>query len=146
MKMRKVMTSASVLALATPLLFMSTASQANAAVSLTVKPAVACTSAEIIYSENIMSGSQVVGNVQLKYSPVCRGTWARVVSYLSFGSDARIQSNNIPSLYATCVGSDVPGTGCNTAPINDAGMTSFAEGTVTLDLNGDADTYLTPSF
>ena len=143
--MRKVMTSASVLALATPLLLMGSASQANAAVSLAARPAVACTSAEIIYSINIMSGSLVVGNIQLKYSPVCRGTWARVVSNLGFGSDARIQSNDKPGLFATCVGSHTPGTGCNTAVINDAGMTSFAEGTVVLDPS-DLSTQFTPSF
>lgn len=142
--MRKVMTSASVLALAAPLLLMGTTSQANA--SPAVRPAVACTNAEIIYNVNIKSGSQTVGNIQLKYSPVCRGTWARVISNLSFGSDARIQNSSNPNLFATCNGSDIPGTGCNTAPIPDAGTTSFAEGTVTLDLNGDADTQLTGSF
>ena len=118
--MRKVMTSASVLALATPLLLMGSASQANAAVSLAARPAVACTSAEIIYSINIMSGSLVVGNIQLKYSPVCRGTWARVVSNLGFGSDARLQRNNKPGLFATSVAAAIVLVAANSRPFSGA--------------------------
>jgi hypothetical protein len=149
MKMRKVMMSASALALATPLLFIGTASQANA-VSLAVKPAVSCTAgAEIIYSINIMSGSTVVGNIQLKYSPLCRVTWARVISNLGLGSSALIQSNSSPSLHASCSGTGGAGTGYNTAMINDNGITSYAEGTVNLGTVGNTTsitTQFTPSF
>ena len=88
--------------------------------------------AEVIYSVNITSGSTVVGNIQLKYSPSCRATWARVISNLTRGSYATVQSNNDSSLTETCYGGDTAGTGCNTNMIDDANMTSYATGGVTV--------------
>jgi hypothetical protein len=88
--------------------------------------------AEIIYSVNIIDSTTgtVVGNLQLKYSPSCRTTWARVVSGLGYGSEAEIISNSKANLWLTCNGSDGVGVGCNTDMIDDADMTSYASGDV----------------
>jgi hypothetical protein len=135
--MRKVVISASVAAVIAPLLLAGVASQAKAA---TAAANASCTSDfQIIYSVNIFDDAHsiVIGNLQLRYSPSCRVTWARIVSNLSFGSSATIQSNNSPSLFAKCTGTGGAGTGCNTGMIDDAGKTSFAAGVVNTDFSGD---------
>jgi hypothetical protein len=131
--MRKAVMIASAFALAAPMFLVGTASQAHAGMCVgsgcTGHSAASegCTSdGETIYSVNISDGSENVGNIQLKYSPSCRATWARVVSNLTFGSFAEVESNSDPTLAESCMGGDTAGTGCNTAMINDENITSFA--------------------
>jgi len=67
-------------------------------------------------------GTTVIGNVQLKYSPSCRATWARVIQNLgSFGYQAAwaevISTGSVPT--QSCTGSGTAGTGCNTDMIDD---------------------------
>jgi hypothetical protein len=135
-KMRKAVISASVVALVAPLLLAGATSQAHAA---TASASCSTSDFEVIYSVNITDDTNtfVIGNLQLRYSPSCRVTWARIVTNLSFGSQATIQSNSNPNLFAKCTGTGPIGTGCNTATINDAGTTSFAAGVVNTDFRGD---------
>jgi Protein of unknown function (DUF2690) len=85
--------------------------------------------AEVIDSVNLYYSSTLVGNLQLKYSPSCRATWARVISYYDLGSDAAIISNKDFGPNEDCTGADVPNTGCNTTMIDDLSpLTSFARG------------------
>jgi len=157
--MRKAVISASAFAVVAPLLLVGTVSQANAAPALSTCFASSCTGhpaasytcvndAEVIYSLNIMHGSTVVGNIQLKYSPSCRATWARVISNLSNGSTGVIQSSQTsPILEEDCFGTGGPGTGCNTNMIDDLSpLTSRAVGAINLNVAGDAVSNQTPFF
>lgn len=54
-----------------------------------------------------------------------------MISDLSDGSNAAVESNSSTYLYENCSGADQAGTGCNTAMINDANITSYAYGGVT---------------
>jgi hypothetical protein len=136
-----------------PLVLLGTAPRANAATScyesscagLQAASTTCVNDGEVIYQVNIHDGSAVVGNVELKYSPSCRVTWARVISNLPYGEDAQIASNNNPNLWATCTGNHTAGTGCNTPMINDANMTSYAFGDL-YDANGNYFYAQTPSF
>ena len=132
---------AAAIAIAVGTLVAGAAPRADAATALSTCYASSCTGhpaasytcvndAEVIYSVNITSVSTVVGNIQLKYSPSCRATWARVISNLGYGAYAIVQSNNNSNLSSSCSGGDTAGTGCNTNMINDANMTSYATGGV----------------
>jgi hypothetical protein len=161
-QMRKSVISAGALAVVTPLLLVGAASQANAAPALRSCTASQCTGqpaadytcvndAEVIYSLSIKNGSTVVGNIQLKYSPSCRATWARVISNLSNGSFAEIKDVEVPSLLEDCFGTSGPGTGCNTDMINDATtptqtLTSTAQGAVNINVAGNEVSQTTPAF
>jgi Protein of unknown function (DUF2690) len=102
--------------------------------------------AEVIYAVNIYDGSTVVGNIELKYSPSCRTTWARVISDLAYGSYAQIASNGNSNLWSSCSGSNAAGTGCNTYMIDDlAPLTSWAVGGL-YDSNGNNYDATTASF
>ena len=147
--MRKAAISASAFALVAPLLLVGTASQANAATScyassctgLAAASTTCVNDAEIIYSVNIIVQGYASGNVQLKYSPSCRATWARVI-----GNKGEIASVTKPSLVEYCTSSGVDGTGCNTAMINDANMKSEAYGYVYLGGYGGTAFAVTPTF
>jgi Protein of unknown function (DUF2690) len=141
--MRKKILAAIVLGVATPVSFLGSAPLANAATALSTCSGATCTGkpaasytcvndAEVIYSVNIMNGSTVVGNIQLKYSPSCRATWARVISDLGFGSGAKIISSNSSLGFEGCNGIGGAGTGCNTDMMDDENLTSHAMGTVFL--------------
>lgn len=68
----------------------------------------------------------LVGDLQLKYSPSCRTTWGRVISYLGFGGDAIIMNTPNPAQRYTCYIGGGAGTGCNTPMLYDANTTSHA--------------------
>jgi hypothetical protein len=74
--------------------------------------------AEVIYTKVIYNGSAAVGYIQLKYSPSCRAAWGRVISNLSYGSEAYV-GNNAGENSPNCGGSWTAGTGCNTTMIDD---------------------------
>jgi len=143
--MRKAVISASAFAVVAPLLLAGTASQANAATScyatsctgLAAASTTCVNDAEVIYSDNIVEGGYVVGNIQLKYSPSCRATWARVISEFPYGSEAYIQRTNQESVYEYCYSGGAAGTGCNTPMLDDANVTSYALGGVYYDGDGD---------
>jgi hypothetical protein len=151
--MRKAVISASAFAVVAPLLLAGTASQANAATScyatsctgLAAASTTCVNDAEVIYSVNIVHDSTVVGNIQLRYSPSCRATWARVISDLTYGSEAYIQRTN-QNVYEFCYGDGPAGTGCNTAMLDDANVTSYALGAVYVDGNDDEASATTASF
>jgi hypothetical protein len=156
--MRKAVISASAFAVVAPLLLAGTASQANATTALSTCYAAGCTGhpaanytcvndAEVIYSVNIKSGSTVVGNLQLKYSPSCRATWARMISNLNYGGYAEIASNQNSTLEDECFASGGPGTGCNTNMIDDLDpLTSTAYAGVYTDPAADGLYAQTPAF
>jgi hypothetical protein len=76
-------------------------------------------------------GTTVIGNIQLKYSPSCRTTWARVIGNEGYTTDppwAEAISSSSSIDDPTCTGSGAPGTGCNTTMIDDLGLTSVARG------------------
>lgn len=136
--MRKTVISAIALAGVTPLFLVGTASQANAATSCyswscdgLVAASTTCVSdAYVAEWANIYEYGTIIGYIELKYSPSCRSTWARVISDLGYGSFAEVQSNYSSDISKSCFGSGPAGTGCNTDMIGDAGTTSYAIGTV----------------
>jgi hypothetical protein len=91
--------------------------------------------AEIIYSVNLYDGSKVVGNVQLKWSPSCHASWARVVTENSgYDPSAYVDSSDSSAAYSeSCptYGNEGTATGCNTYMVDDLNpLTSFAYGQV----------------
>jgi hypothetical protein len=157
--MRKKILAAIVLTAAAPVSFLASVPQAHAAPALLSCSGSTCTGhpaasytcvndAEVIYSVNIVNGSTVVGNIQLRYSPSCRATWARVISNLGDGSSAKIISSDTAIPFQGCNGIGGAGTGCNTNMVDDAGLTSHAEGTVstTAGESGAHASASTPSF
>jgi hypothetical protein len=150
--MRKKILAAIVLAAAAPVSFLaSPALLSCSGASCTGHPAASYTcvnDAEIIYSVNIVNGSTVVGNIQLRYSPSCRATWARVISNLGFTSAAKVISSDASLGFQGCDGLGGAGTGCNTDMIDDAGLTSHALGNVflTAGVSGANASASTPSF
>jgi Protein of unknown function (DUF2690) len=138
-QMRKVITTAIAVTAVSPFLLLGAAQSANAATSCyastcTGQPAAGTTcvnDAKLIYQYDIYTSSgTVVGNIELKYSPSCRASWARVISNLSQGAAGFIYSSK-SGLDEVCYGSNGPGTGCNTDMIDDLNpLTSFAEGWV----------------
>jgi Protein of unknown function (DUF2690) len=137
--MRKTVVPVIASALAAPFFLLGTAAPASAATScyassctgLVAADTTCVNDAEVVKQANIYYGSTIIGNIELKYSPSCRATWARVISDLSDGSTAAVESNNDTYLYENCYGADKAGTGCNTAMIDDANMTSSAYGGIT---------------
>lgn len=82
-----------------------------------------------------------IGTVQLRYSPGCHTTWARLYSFRACGSrsdiypssagcgDAHIHRNNDGKTYGCAIPKGE--TGCYTAQVNDANpLSSFADGGV----------------
>lgn len=118
---------------------------AQAAPSAQPASSSACASdAEIIYNVNItLSNGTVVGNLQLKYSPSCRATWARVTSKYAPG-DVYAYDQSSAGFGQSCSGTASAPMGCNTGLVNDAGLTSYAYGQV-YDGSTPASAY-TPSF
>jgi hypothetical protein len=152
--MRKAVVSAITLAGIAPLLFLSAAPRAEAANSCYETgcngiPAAGTTcanDAEVVEQVYIPGGGGEIGYIQLKYSPSCRAAWARVITNLDYGSSASVSNTN--GNYADCGGAEgAPGTGCNTAMINDGGTESLAIGVAyensSLSEYGEAET---PSF
>jgi hypothetical protein len=127
---------------ATPGAHPDTSCYASSCTGLAAASTTCVDDAEIIYTTDIYDGSTLVGNIELKYSPSCRTTWARVASKYDYGGWARIQSNNSETLYEYCEGS----TGCNTDMIDDANLTSYATGLVFVDSSGDSASATTNSF
>jgi hypothetical protein len=68
----------------------------------------------------------LVGDLQLKYSPSCRTTWGRVISYLGFGGQGIIMNTPNPAQRYNCYITGGAGTGCNTPMLYDANTTSHA--------------------
>jgi hypothetical protein len=101
--------------------------------------------AYVAEQKNIYRGSTIVGNIQLKYSPSCRATWARVISNLGEGSSAEVVRTGNTGIYEFCAGGDAAGTGCNTPMLNDANVTSYAFGSVG-DPNTGSDSAQTASY
>jgi hypothetical protein len=123
--MRKVAIGAAAFVVAVPLSFLGNSS-AHAATTCYAKgcynlPAASTTCVNDAYvaeQANIYDGSAVVGNVQLKYSPSCRATWARVVQTGGVASFGEILSTG-PYGPLGCNGGVTPGTGCNTNMVDD---------------------------
>ena len=102
--------------------------RANASANAVV-PAACTSDAEIMYSLDINdSNGNVIGNIQLKYSPSCRVAWGRVVSYLG-STSTKATVSNTAGQSASCTGGGA-GTGCNTPMINDAIVMSSALGQI----------------
>ena len=119
----------------TPLLLLGPAPQASAAscpgtgCNGEIAANTTCVNDAYVAEEKTMyQGSTAVGIIELEYSPSCRSAWARVVSNLSYGSQAEVQNN---SYYEECAGSEVAGTGCNTRMVDDISpLASVAAGWV----------------
>lgn len=80
----------------------------------------------------------VVGIVELRYSPTCRTVWARVTDYLSNNGyipgvqgtvDAYVHRNS-DGRQESCTSTQVGQTSCYTPMLDDAGVTSYAHGDV----------------
>jgi hypothetical protein len=82
--------------------------------------------AYVVYSDDYYTGGSLAGNLQLKYSPSCRTTWGRVVSYIGDRGGALVVG------HWGDFGCDIPGgaTGCNTGMSYDAGEASYASATI----------------
>jgi len=80
-------------------------------------------------SQFYVSGS-LVADLQLKYSPSCRTTWGRLVSYLGGAGEAIIMNTPNPAMRYSCSFQEAAGTGCNTPMLYDANTTSHAYGQV----------------
>jgi hypothetical protein len=85
---------------------------------------------------DVITGADI-GYIQLKYSPSCRATWARVIADEAAASGsvgtttARVISSDSSISVPACNGSGVAGTGCNTEMIDDVSpLTSVANGIV----------------
>jgi len=95
----------------------------------------ACSSdARIIYDVPVtaggIAGGKVLGDLQLKYSPSCRATWARVASKYAPG-DVYAYIASSAGFVEECPPGGIGGyMGCNTPIANDAGLTSYAYGQV----------------
>jgi hypothetical protein len=76
-------------------------------------------------SQFYVSGD-LVADLQLKYSPSCRTTWGRLVSYLGGYGEAIIMNTPNPAIRYTCTFDEGSGTGCNTPMLYDANTTSHA--------------------
>lgn len=93
--------------------------------------------ATTVASTNINSAAwgTRVGYIELRYSPSCRTTWARLTSLLKYepgnlgAAYARITRNNDGKKYECTIPANVtPPVKCNTAMVNDKNMSSFAQG------------------
>jgi hypothetical protein len=80
-------------------------------------------------------------DIQLKYSPTCQTTWARVVSYVGESGSAVAVSHNY---HATCTISGGQ-TGCNTGMTYVANIESYAKATV-YSANGTGYTWQTMTY
>jgi hypothetical protein len=153
-RMRKAVIPAIVFAVATPMFFLSNVSQAHAA---TTCYAGSCTG-QYAGNTTCASDAEVIetqtfggaGSLQLKYSPSCRATWARVIGiYGAYGGEnaagAVIKSTSSSVGLKGCESSGAVGSGCNTPMIDDlAPLTSYAEGSVP-NYNGHLSIYATTS-
>lgn len=143
--MRKAVISAIAFAVVAPAAFLSNAPLAHAATALSTCYASTCTGhpaasytcvndGEVVEQANIINlEGTVIGYVQLKYSPSCRATWARMIMYdATYGGGAQIDSSDIIHVGdASCAATGAAGTGCNTVMIDDlAPLTSTAYGWV----------------
>jgi hypothetical protein len=141
--LRRAWIAAIAFAVAVPLLLLGRAPLAHAATSCYASgcngtPAASTTCVNDAYvaeQVNILDpndGTTVIGNVQLKYSPSCRATWARVIQNIaSFSYDAAwakvISTGSAPT--QSCTGSGAAGTGCNTDMMDDLNpLKSVAQG------------------
>jgi hypothetical protein len=97
--------------------------------------------AYIVESYTYQVGGINVGNLQLKYSPSCQTTWARVVSYVGESGSAVAVSHNY---HATC-NITGGGTGCNTGMTYVANLQSYAKATV-YSSNGTGYTWQTMTY
>lgn len=145
--MRKAVILATAFAAAVPLALLSNTSSAHAAPALSSCYASQCTGhpaasytcvndAEAVEQANIVNpnaGNKVIGYVQLKYSPSCRTTWARMImDDATYGGGAHVvSSDDIHVGVYGCSATGAAGTGCNTDMIDDlAPLTSTAAGWV----------------
>lgn len=76
-----------------------------------------------------------VGYIELRYSPSCRTTWARLTSLLTYdpynlgAASAAITRNNDGKKYWCSIPANVTApVKCNTPMVNDKNMSSFAQG------------------
>lgn len=97
--------------------------------------------ARTVRSHRVFLGSTVVGNIELRYSAHCRTIWSRVTRYSS--SSVCHAPNGVQ---AYCIQTEIIrnsdgaqgfpsggacwGNSCYTAQLNDAGVTSFATGSI----------------
>ena len=137
--MRRAVISAIAFAVAAPLFLLGSIPEAHAATSCSgssctglLAANTTCASDAVVEEQtNIVEGgtSTVIGNIQLKYSPSCRATWARVLDDYTGGppwAEIKSSSSSIPT--KSCNGTGVAGTGCNTVMIDDLNLTSVASG------------------
>lgn len=135
--MRKAAISALVLAVVTQFVVFGAAPQALAVTScsesgcdgLLAANTTCANDAEVIYEVNVYNPDdvvQIVGNIELKYSPSCRTVWGRAISNLGYGGDAAVENTQNTNNFESCQITGAAGTGCNTPMLNDAGVTSRA--------------------
>lgn len=141
--MRRALIAAIAFAVAVPLLVLGEAPLAHAATScygikcngVSAASTTCVNDAYVAEQVNILdpnNGTTVIGNVQLKYSPSCRATWARVIQNISsYGYEAAwakvISTGSAPT--QSCTGSGTAGTGCNTDMMDDVDpLKSVAQG------------------
>jgi hypothetical protein len=138
--MRKAVIPVIAFAVAAPMVLVANVPEAQAATSCYASTCTGklaanttCVSdGEVVEQANIGS----IGYVQLKYSPSCRATWARVIEDIaavkpSWAASAVVRSTSSSIPLEGCNGSGAAGTGCNTPMIDDLSpLTSYAEGSV----------------
>jgi Protein of unknown function (DUF2690) len=143
--MRKAVIPVIAFAVAAPMVLLANIPEAQAATSCyastctgKVAANTTCVSdGEVVEQTNISYAGSVIGYVQLKYSPSCRATWARIIQDVASttaggGAAATVKSTSTSIPLEGCNDSSgAAGTGCNTPMIDDLSpLTSIAEGTV----------------
>jgi hypothetical protein len=88
--------------------------------------------ARTIYSNEISNNGNALGYIDLRYSPSCRTTWARIRDFYANSSDtAHIVRNGDNAGYdcgPTSWSGSLNAYSCYTPMVNDAGQTSWAWG------------------
>jgi len=99
------------------------------------------TDAEIIYNVDLTVGSTVIGNLQLKWSPSCHASWARLVTeHGGYDPYTYVFSSDSKANYSqSCPAPGQVVTGCNTDMVDDLNpLTSYAYGQVYYGSTGDS--------
>ncbi len=90
------------------------------------------------------------GYIELRYSPHCRAAWARITSTIEYepgiqgSGGVEVRRNSDGKTYSCKLPSYVKHPSCYTKMVNDAGVTSYAQGD--LDLESSWPTIHTSSY
>ena len=131
--MRKSVLASAVFTLVASSILIGTGPQADAATSCSgtgcngqLAGNTTCVNGAYIVDDSQFYGSSgdLLADLQLKYSPTCRTTWARLISYLGGYGKAIIMNTPNPAIRYTCSFGEGDGSGCNTPMLYDANTTS----------------------